>query len=288
MTDVLISVSGLGLRFQNDRLSTIEPRFAAFVSPSGESRYIIRFRRVDALELPSGPAVASCDCYDVRFEGGGFCRCFLDATQDGRFYAVSRLDWEQKQVRVDYLPLGDELVSQLGNCIVLSQWETVLLHENRLFLHAACVDTPLGGLLFSGPSGVGKSTQANLWTEYMGASLLNGDRPILSRDEMGWLAWGSPYAGSSHVHVNASVPVRAIVLLRQAPENSLRRLSGREAFTRVFAGVTVNSWDPWCMNRACDLVMELTAAVPVYELSCTPTKEAVDLLHAALTGGEAR
>lgn len=122
----------------------------------------------------------------------------------------------------------------------------------------------------------------------MGARLINGDRPILSRNENGWLAWGSPYAGSSRVHINASAPVRAIVLLRQASENALRRLAGREAFIRVFAGVTVNSWDAWCVNRACDLVTELMTAVPVYELSCTPTKEAVELLYAALTGGEAQ
>ena len=144
------------------------------------------------------------------------------------------------------------------------------------------MDTPLGGLLFSGPSGIGKSTQAELWQQYGGASLINGDRPILSRDELGWHAWGSPYAGSSRHFVNGSCVLRAVVLLKQAKSCTLRRLPGAEAFRRVFAGTTVNSWDKSSVQKVCRMAEQLVSELPVYELSCTPDRAAVELLRAEL------
>jgi hypothetical protein len=160
--------------------------------------------------------------------------------------------------------------------------ESLMLYRERLCFHAACVRTALGGILFSGPSGIGKSTQADLWCKYRGAEQINGDRPILSKGEEGWLAWGSPYAGSSRCYVNASCPVRAIVMLRQAGSCSLRRLSAREAFRAVWSGLTVPAWDAKAMETACDLALELSAAVPVYEFGCTPDAAAVEFLEQGL------
>ena len=105
-----------------------------------------------------------------------------------------------------------------------------------MILHASFVSTRYGGLLFSGVSGIGKSTQADLWQRYEGAELLNGDRTVLRRMDGVWTAFGSPYAGSSNCFVNESRPVRAIVLLSQGSACSLRRLSPAAAFRGLYAG----------------------------------------------------
>lgn len=149
-----------------------------------------------------------------------------------------------------------------------------------MILHASFVSTRYGGLLFSGVSGIGKSTQADLWQRYEGAELLNGDRTVLRRIDGVWTAFGSPYAGSSNCFVNESRPVRAIVLLSQGSACSLRRLSPAAAFRGLYAGMTVNLWDDRYVARVCDLLAALD--VPVYALTCTPDRAAVDCLKAEL------
>lgn len=53
----------------------------------------------------------------------------------------------------------------------------ILADAGMLVLHSAYIVTRQGeGILFSGPSGIGKSTQAALWQRYGAAQTVNGDR----------------------------------------------------------------------------------------------------------------
>ena len=136
--------------------------------------------------------------------------------------------------------------------------------------------------MFSGASGVGKSTQGELWKRYEGSAVINGDRPILYRGANGWLVCGSPYAGSSDCHVNATVPIAAIIMLEQGGACGIRRLQTADAFRNLYAGTVMNSWNAAYMEAACDLLMDLSGSVPVYHLRCTPDKAAVETVKAVL------
>ena len=96
--------------------------------------------------------------------------------------------------------------------------EQLLLQQNRLLLHASFIKYKGNGILFSGPSGIGKSTQAELWKRTRGAEIINGDRAAVGLADEGWTAWGIPYAGTSGICHNESAPLLAIVVLRQAKE----------------------------------------------------------------------
>lgn len=277
-----LSISGVGITIASPRLLPVTERFAPFLTEERGADFLVEYREVPALAVPCGEPVYKGERFWVwPDESGGFSRWYFDGMQGNASFARARQAGAGR-VLVDYSPIGRELVSDMGNCFAFSGWEMLLLQKGRLLLHASCVDTPLGGLLFSGPSGIGKSTQAELWRQYAGAKLINGDRPILSRDEQGWRAWGSPYAGSSRHFVNESCVLRAVVLLKQAKSCTLRRLSGADAFRRVFAGTTVNSWNKSSVQHVCELTERLVLELPVYELSCTPDRAAVELLRAEL------
>ena len=154
--------------------------------------------------------------------------------------------------------------------------------ENCMILHACGIDTSYGGILFSGKSGIGKSTQGDLWCKYENALPVNGDRPIIKKEGTVWYAYGSPYAGSSGYHRNIRTPIRAIVMLRQAGRCSIRRLSSGEAFRCIYAGLTLSPWNPDCVRNSCDLAMALISENPVYEMGCTPDRKAVELLKQTL------
>lgn len=156
--------------------------------------------------------------------------------------------------------------------------ERRLLRKHGLILHCACLRYGEAAILFSGASGVGKSTQASLWETYKNAAIMNGDRILLQYRDTRWNAYGWPVCGSSGICENMTLPVRAIVMLSQEKENMLS-LSGRmEAFASLYRQVTVNGWNPSSAGHVMDLIEALIREIPVYHLGCTVSKEAVELL----------
>lgn len=160
--------------------------------------------------------------------------------------------------------------------------ETLLLKYNGLLLHSSFIRWEGMGILFSAPSGTGKSTQAALWVQHEGAEIINGDRAGMIKQQNQWTAWGLPVAGSSNVYRNESAPVKTIIALRQASENRIRRLRPGEAFRYLYPEVTVHAWDRSDVEHASELLLELVTEVPVYLLECRPDTEAVSLVRGTL------
>lgn len=280
---LFLSIAGLRLKICSDQPLKEDSAFLPFLSEPGEIDFQAVFQQVSALSPFSEDVLWENSSYRVHpDETYGYVRSFFDAPRDFTPYGTSRQNPKTGSILVEYLPKGAHCVSELQNCFFHLGFESLLIHKQRLCLHAACVDTPLGGILFSGVSGIGKSTQADLWCQYRGATLVNGDRPILSKDSTGWLAWGSPYAGSSRCHVNIHCPITAIVMLKQDTVCSLRRLPISEAFRAVWSGLTVYSWNAQLLEMASNLAIDLVSTVPVFELACTPDLQAVECLEQGL------
>lgn len=161
-------------------------------------------------------------------------------------------------------------------------FEELLIRKNAIVLHASLIESEYGGILFTGPSGIGKSTQADMWAKYEKVEILNGDRPILKKENENWKAYGSPYAGSSDYYVNKSTNVKAIIVLEQSKTCSIERLKNSRAFLKLYSGMIVNTWRPDFVERVVDLTKDLIEQIPVYLLKCTPDYEAVKMLKSVL------
>lgn len=278
-----LNIAGICIQLKSELFYKITTAYAPFVSNGTYPEYIVCFQEVPALNNVLSTIIHESRCYRVYSDDkGGYFRSFFDAPKDMTPYAIATYDYDKKRVCVDYLKKGEHCVSEMSNSFFHIGLEALMIREQRLCFHAACVNTYLGGILFSGPSGVGKSTQADLWCKYKNAKLINGDRPILSKEKNGFLAWGSPYAGSSKCYVNESCPVSAIVMLHQSEKCHLRKLNVKEAFRQIYKGLTIYSWDRQFVEMAMDLAIELAKTVPVYEFECTPDKYAVEYLEKEL------
>ena len=249
------------------------PNFRPFLGGGGSRAARAVFHETAELPACSGAQVYETVTFSVHRTTDDFVRRYRD--QDGRYYAVGRTTPEGAEIQ--YLPWSRAYFSETHNCFSHIGLEELLLLRDRLILHAAFVAAGDRGLLFSGPSGIGKSTQAALWERH-GARLINGDRTVLSQDAAGWTAWGSPYAGSSRCFRSEQRPVGAVVVLEQSPVCAVRRLAAAEAFHRLYPQMTVNSWSSAYVERASGLLAELAARVPVYLLACTPDDRAVETL----------
>lgn len=278
-----LSISGIRLLLETQLPLTDSKAFTPFLTEPAEPDFRAVFRCID--RLPSVPrnVLFSEECYRIAMDkNGNIQKFFFETPENPVHYAVSTYDRISGHIRVEYLDAYRHCVSEVRNCFYHLGFESLLLRRNKLSLHAACIQTSFGGILFSGKSGIGKSTQAELWCRYRGARQINGDRPILSKEQNGWVAWGSPYAGSSKCYVNDNCPVTAIVMLQQAKTCSLRRLSPSEAFRAIWSGLTVRSWERDFVDNASRLALDMVSAVPVFELSCTPDEQAVICLEQEL------
>ncbi|HWP98643.1 MAG TPA: hypothetical protein VN426_17505 [Syntrophomonadaceae bacterium] len=153
-----------------------------------------------------------------------------------------------------------------------------IVFQQGLVIHAAGLNWQDQGILLSAPSGTGKSTQANLWKRFMNARVLNGDHTAVRIINDTPVVFGSPWSASSPDFYNGKAVLSTIVVLQQAGENSIRRLSCSEAATMLLPRCFLPSFSEVMMDMAVDTFNSLINKVPVYLLACRPEMEAVELL----------
>ncbi len=159
--------------------------------------------------------------------------------------------------------------------------EKFLLKENALVLHSSYIIWKGKGIVFTAPSGTGKSTQAELWRKHAGAEIINGDRSILWRNpEMErFEICGIPFCGSSGINRNVSTPLNAVIFLSQAPENRAESSLPADSVCKLFGEISINQWNPQAVQKSLDLIEQLVRSVPMIHLACNMEPDAVDTLR---------
>lgn len=209
--------------------------------------------------------------------------------QQGNIYAVSYL--EDKQGYCFYI--DERLQQKINNGIMEFMFmniEQIFLKFNTFVLHSSQIQVfqkgRKQGLAFTAPSGTGKSTQADLWKCEQGALVVNGDRSAIRKTDCGWKIYGIPMSGSSEIFYNEISDLKAVVVLRQAFENRIEKIEGRQAFQFLYSECSINYWNENYVNKMFQLLTELIEEIPIYLFCCTKEKDAVHYLYSELYGNE--
>lgn len=152
-----------------------------------------------------------------------------------------------------------------------------LCKKNSLLAHASFVDYKGEGLVFVGPSGVGKTTQARLWNECLDAEIINGDKVIIRVVDNGVYAYGSPWKGSSPYCVNKKSPLKGIVLLMQDTENSITKVEKSDEVQLLLPHIFMPCWDEELVSRVLTTFDKILKSTSVWLLKCKPDYDAVRL-----------
>ena len=212
----------------------------------------LRLRPVDSLpEMSDHGHWAECHYYET---GERDASVYYSTQFRGAPYACVRWSRDGARCECIYIRGKEYCLNYSRNIWDILGMETILLRNSGLLLHSSFIRCQGQAILFSAPCGTGKSTQAELWEKYEGADIINGDRAGLRNLDGVWKAFGLPYAGSSKIYRNESAPLGAIVLLRQAKDNHLRRLCPVEAFPDLYREVTVHRWDRQFVEKAIQIV----------------------------------
>jgi hypothetical protein len=212
-----------------------------------------------------------------------YVRILCCQTRSSAPYAMVEMR-EDGNIRVTYRPDFIHFVKSASDLIHLIGLERILLHHGGLILHSSLIAKDGRAILFTAPSGTGKSTQARLWQTHRGYEILNGDRAGICKTDGCWKAWGLPYAGTSGIYRNESADIAAIVILRQGSENRISKPGCARAVRFLYPEVTVHQWAEEFVATVLDHVEALVSEVPVYLFECLPNEDAVCLLEQTLQG----
>ena len=280
-------IAGLIIRcvnVQNDEIPQEQPYTDFLTDPTEQEDILIRYRV--CAEFPQADGHL---CYEDRrnrvYESCGRLRCYAgnyNKISDFRG-AISCLQYRETDRNHYELLLKKESSLTMRMLFRGMGLEFLMALNRRVILHSSYIAWKGKGIVFSAPSGTGKSTQAELWRKHRpGTEIINGDRSILTCERGIPEVYGLPLCGSSGIAVNKSFPLGAVVVLRQAKTNTVRRLAVREAVSLIYSECGRSLWDRDAAANVLDVVSEIAESVPVYCLSCLPHSSAVDAMERAL------
>lgn len=211
------------------------------------------------------------------FEQNGLESRYIGVKGQSEYYASYReIDEKYAQIVLVESKICDLNIDPVFTSLLAL--ERRMIERNCLTLHCAYLNYQGSAILFSAPSGTGKSTQANLWEQYENGKTINGDRGLLQKIDDDWFVGGWPVCGTSEICNNITMPIRAIVMLSKSKDNEISQLKGMKAVQSLYSQVTINYWNKNSVNYSLDLIEELISKIPVYHLACDISQNAVNCL----------
>ena len=269
-----------GLEFQiempEDCAYKDEWNLAFFRTDAVQDPHRCWFEYVDELTVPSGNCCLKQPNFEQYLSPTGHVRYL------GGVHPYIRAEHNEKEHFVQIKRNAYTNVIGVKTVLESLEIEHLIARNNGFIFHCSYIDHNGKAILFTAPSETGKSTQAELWKALRGAEIINGDRAAVRLAEGVLLAEGIPFAGSSQYCKNRSLPIEAIVYLGQAPTTSIRKVRGYEAFSKIWEGVSVNTWDKKDMELVSAVVQQVAERIPIYHLPCAPDESAVIALEEAL------
>lgn len=152
--------------------------------------------------------------------------------------------------------------------------------------------------LFSGHSGMGKSTHTNLWKEQFGTEIINGDLNLIgwsngeqtnigqSVDKSGSkghpIVYGMPWCGTSGIASTKSYPLGGIVLLGRSDNDHFESLTNDQKIVRVMQRMITPVWKEEMLNQNLTFAEKLAKQIPIFYFLCTKKPSAAERMKDAI------
>lgn len=239
----------------------------------------VSFHDFDSLKGVKGTTIYGIECLETSLQG--WAHSFRITSRESVVYLACNEDWSYGIAGYSRAELTyQDMPSWAG--LLLFAFYTNICKNNILMLHASAVDKNNQGIIFIGPSNIGKTTQAELWNKYENAEILNGDKIFLQVEEDGVRVFGNPWKGSSPYYLNRSVPLKGAIVLRQSLENEIHEISEEERLMKLLPHVFLPHWDENGLSYAVSALDQWLSNHKVYQLSCRKDAQAVYLVRDTL------
>jgi len=143
-----------------------------------------------------------------------------------------------------------------------------------IMIHASGVNIAGHGYIFSGISGKGKSTIANIW-DNSGAKVIHDDRLILRNTSSGYKMFNTPVYNNDEPRESI---LSKIFIIEHGVENMLVPLKGASAVTQVMANCIQHNWGADIIARLLGSISIMCGTIPTAKLFFRPDRSVIDLI----------
>jgi hypothetical protein len=260
---VAIAIGGITVRVRTTDpafVDMLRARYAGFTAASEPVDY-----ELDVELIPTGGPVSADSDLNVRRNGR------LWELERGDFRATWDLDSRRGLIRQSANPYSLDSVLRIVHTLALAERGGFLLHAASAIRHGRA-------FLFSGVSGVGKTTMTRLAPA--DATLLTDEISYVRLDDGGYEAYGTPFAGElAKVGENVKAPIAGIYLLTQGPEHRIDEIPRAEALRALMRNVLFFAEDAELVRRIFHAACALVDRVPVRRLTFLPDAGVWELIR---------
>ena len=198
-----------------------------------------------------------------------YCRNYLDPVSQPNFSIdIRSVDIEQEALaNHEAVPTDPERLAYLETLAVYRKIAEALLDRDILLMHGSVIATGQSAVMFTAPSGTGKTTHTRLWLDRVpGCYVVNGDKPLLHIGET-ITAFGTPWSGKENMNRNCSAQLKAICLLERGEINHIERVSFIQIWQQIMKQIYLPR-DPARLEQTMHLMDRLCRQMPFYRLRC--------------------
>lgn len=168
--------------------------------------------------------------------------------------------------------------------LLFKQLAEKVLAYDTFFFHSAAVCHENEAYIFTGKSGSGKSTHAELWTKlFPNDFIINGDKPLIKMKKDGFYAYGTPWCGKENMQKNTFAKVRAVYFIEQSCRNHAEKMTAKEVLQKIF-NQTVYIRDSALNKALFEILDRFITEIPFFRLECSISEDAVLTAIAAAKG----
>lgn len=154
--------------------------------------------------------------------------------------------------------------SQLELSIVYRKFVEAALDYDIVFMHGAVIAYNNQSIMFTAPSGTGKTTHVMQWLQNLKDTyIVNGDKPLIKITDNDVTAYGTPWCGKEKMNTNTKMPLKAIVLMERNEQNHIEEISFGQAYPFLLRQ-TYLPHDPEKAKKTLILLSKLYKQVHIY------------------------
>ncbi len=154
-------------------------------------------------------------------------------------------------------------------------------------LHGSAITYNDEVILFSAPSGTGKTTHAKMWHRLYPDKVLwlNDDKPLLSVENNEVMVYGAPFSGKNKANTNRKKKLKAIIFMDKGVNDEIVKLKKDEALKHLIIN-TLRPTEEKLWDKTLALFDKIIANIPIYHLDASITLNAAKTVKETIYGKE--
>jgi len=279
-------IAGIPLKFTYQYPDYFSDRIRKYqIEDDQPTDYAMEVQTVRAFPLPSGNVSQNLLTQTIWRDGDQFYQVvYADATK----ITVHQMISYSADYCTIHIRLSDSYQAKLPEMEYLVSgmfFFEIALREHRVPIHASAIEVQKQAVVFSAPSGTGKSTHTGLWKKYLpNIRVINDDKPLLIFEGKNIYVAGTPWSGKTNQSENILVPIKAIVFLHQGKTNVIYPLQVNQKMIELMRNV-YRPADERLLSELLDYLGVLCENVEMISYHCNISEDAFTRIYDHLYGG---